>query len=106
MGANMVNINLIAYVMLGSKHSGAAMSILMLKKEKKANTVLKYEGQGILLPVKMARTQYKRENRFKKKKIAKKKQRCNWLCCNRTEMKYFLKEVRNEIFSIFSTFGN
>ena len=56
MGANMVNINLIAYVMLGSKHSGAAMSMLMLKKEKKANTVLKYEGQGILLPVKMART--------------------------------------------------
>ena len=63
--------------MLGSKHSGAAMSMLMLKKEKKANTVLKYEGQGILLPVKMARTSIQ-EKIVLKKNIAKKKQRCNW----------------------------
>ena len=68
----MVNINLIAYVMLGSKHSGAAISMLMLKNEKKANTVLKYEGQGILLPVKMARTSIK-EKIILKKKYSKEK---------------------------------
>ena len=55
-GADMVSTNFTAYVMFGSKHSGAAISMSILKKEKTANISLKYDGHGIFDPVKIART--------------------------------------------------